>query len=122
MRDSAVWRSVWTVTSPVVILARSSVEQFANCSVRHFCLGVGEDPGVNSRSGGQESRDRLRDGDAPHLSVLRIPERQITVLAIVPAQCEELADARAGDQRELRQGLQLRHPLAGVKQSRLLIR
>ena len=24
MRDSAVWRSVWTVTSPVVILARSS--------------------------------------------------------------------------------------------------
>jgi hypothetical protein len=25
MRDSAVWRSVWTVTSPVVILARSSV-------------------------------------------------------------------------------------------------
>ena len=23
MRDSAVWRSVWTVTSPVVILARS---------------------------------------------------------------------------------------------------
>jgi len=24
MLDSAVWRSVWTVTSPVVILARSS--------------------------------------------------------------------------------------------------
>ena len=24
MRDRAVWRSVWTVTSPVVILARSS--------------------------------------------------------------------------------------------------
>jgi hypothetical protein len=57
---------VWTVTSPVVILARSS-----------------------ARSN---------------------------------TQCQELADARAGDQRELQQGLELRHPLAGVEQSRLFIR
>ena len=59
------------------------LEHFANRGVRLFCLGVGEDPGVNSRSGGQESRDRVRDGNAPHLSVLRVPERQITVLAIL---------------------------------------
>ena len=99
-----------------------ALEHFADSRVRPFRFGVRKDPGVNSRPGGQESGDRVRDGNAPHLSVLGVPECQIAVLAVVPAQRQDLADTGAGNQREFQQRLELRHLLAGVEQPSLLIR
>jgi hypothetical protein len=61
-------------------------------------------------------------GNSPHLSVLGVPERQIAVLAVLPTQRQELADAGAGNQREFQQRLEFRPPLAGVEQAQLLIR
>jgi hypothetical protein len=57
----------------------------------------------------------------PHLPVLRVPEGQITVLAVFPAKRQELADASARDHGELQQRLQLRHLQAGVEEPPLLI-
>ena len=123
MRDSVVWRGVdGNVASRDLRAFERPLEDLANRGVRLFCLGVGEDPGVNSRSGGQESRDRVRDGNAPHLSVLRLPEGHIAFLAVLPAQLQQLADAGAGDQRESQKSLELRHPVTGLEQPTLLIR
>src|SRR5438067_1361673 len=101
--------TVWS-SRPRSIMRDSAVTQRVN-----------DDPRVDTRSTGQERGDRLGDRNPPHLSVLRLPERHVAALAVVPAQRQTLADAGAGDQRELEQRLKLRHPLARVQQAPLLI-
>jgi len=57
MRDSAVWRRVWIVTSPVVILARSSARSntFRIVVYGFLVLEFVKTQGMNSGSGGQDS-------------------------------------------------------------------
>src|SRR5262245_30831045 len=88
--------------------------------VRGLGPAVREYPRMHLRLTFEHRRDRRTDRNTAVPAVLRLEERQVPVLAVLPAELEQLADARASDERQGDDRAQLRTAL--LKQCRLFVR